>query len=70
MLYVHLCFAVSTPFLWGATIFLALKRFPNPPVPGPHSALHKKLGWLSVIDLVMTSVTGLAFYYMAFVRTA
>lgn len=69
LLYVHLCFAVSTPVLWGVTISLALKRFPNPPAPGPHSQLHKKLGWLSVIDIVMTSVTGLAFYYMAFIRT-
>ena len=69
LLYVHLFFAISTPFLWGATIYLALKRFPNPPLPGPHSSLHKKLGWLSVIDIVMTSVTGLAFYYLAFVRT-
>jgi uncharacterized membrane protein YozB (DUF420 family) len=69
LLYVHLCFAISTPVLWGATIYLALKRFPNPPMPGPHSQLHKKLGWISVIDLVMTSVTGLGFYYMAFVRT-
>lgn len=69
LLYVHLCFAISTPILWGATIYLALKRFPNPPLPGPHSELHKKLGWLSVLDLVMTSVTGLTFYYMAFVRT-
>jgi putative membrane protein len=69
LLYVHLCFAISTPVVWGATIYLALKRFPNPPMPGPHSQLHKKLGWISVIDLVMTSVTGLGFYYMAFVRT-
>ena len=69
LLYVHLCFAISTPLLWGTTIYLALKRFPNPPMPGPHSQLHKKLGWISVIDLVMTSVTGLGFYYMAFVRT-
>ena len=69
LLYVHLCFAISTPVLWGTTIVLALKRFPNPPTPGPHSQLHKKLGWLSVVDLVGTSVTGLAFYYLAFVRT-
>jgi uncharacterized membrane protein YozB (DUF420 family) len=69
LLYVHLCFAISTPLLWGTTIALALKRFPNPPQPGAHSRLHKKLGWLSVIDLVLTSVTGLAFYYMAFIRT-
>ncbi len=70
VLYVHLFFAVTTPVLWGTTIALALKRFPKPPLPGPHSSLHKTLGWLSVVDLVMTSVTGLAFYYMAFVRTS
>jgi hypothetical protein len=70
ILYVHLAFAVSTPLLWAVTIILAYKRFPNPPFPGPHSHRHKKLGWLSVIDLVMTSITGLTFYYMAFVRMA
>jgi hypothetical protein len=69
MLYVHLFFAISTPILWGVTIALALRRFPNPPRPGPHSTVHKRLGWLSVMDLVLTSVTGLVFYYLAFIRT-
>ncbi|MCA9089080.1 MAG: DUF420 domain-containing protein [Planctomycetaceae bacterium] len=64
---IHLIFAISTPFLWGTTLFLALKRFAKPPVPGTHSKLHKTLGWLSVVDLVATSVTGLWFYYVAFV---
>lgn len=68
VLWIHLVFAVSSPLLWAVTIVLALKRMPNPPVPGPHSALHKKLGWASTLDLVMTSVTGLWFYYVAFVR--
>ena len=45
----------------------ALRRFPNPPQPGPHSRLHKTLGWLSTIDITLTSVTGLVFYYFAFV---
>jgi hypothetical protein len=67
LLYVHLVFAISTPFLWIATITLALRRFPNPPHPGPHSRLHKTLGWLSTIDITLTSVTGLVFYYVAFV---
>ncbi len=69
VLYVHLFFAITTPLVWAATIFLAMKRFANPPLPGAHSSLHKKLGWLSVIDLVMTSVTGLLFYYLAFMKT-
>jgi putative membrane protein len=68
VLYVHLVFAVSTPLLWVTTIVLALKRMPSPPAPCAHSPLHRKLGWASTIDLVLTSVTGLAFYYVAFMR--
>lgn len=64
----HLIFAGSTPFLWLITIVLALRSMPNPPAPCPHSALHKKLGWASTIDLVITSVTGLFFYYTAFIN--
>ena len=40
---------------------------PNPPQPSTHSRLHKVLGWVSTLDLVLTSVTGLIFYYVAFV---
>ena len=67
VLRIHLIFAISTPFLWAATLFYALKRFPNPPLPGSHSRLHRTLGWASVVDIVMTSITGLWFYYVAFV---
>jgi hypothetical protein len=67
ILYVHLVFAISTPFLWAATIILALRRMPNPPAPCAHSRLHKTLGWLSTADITLTSVTGLAFYYAAFI---
>ena len=68
VLRIHLCFAGSTPFLWATTIFFALRRFPNPPGPSLHSRLHKVLGWASTLDLVLTSVTGLIFYYVAFVN--
>jgi hypothetical protein len=66
---VHLVFAVSTPVLWVLTTVLALRRYSNPPRPGSHSRLHKTLGWLSVADLVLTSATGLAFYYLAFITS-
>ena len=68
ILWIHLVFAVSSPVLWGVTITLALKRIPNPPAPCPHSHLHAKLGWASTLDLTLTSITGLWFYYVAFVR--
>ncbi|MEX0703095.1 MAG: DUF420 domain-containing protein [Planctomycetales bacterium] len=67
VLRVHLVFAITTPLLWGTTIALALRRFPSPPVPGPHSRLHKALAWSSTIDITLTAITGLAFYYFAFV---
>jgi putative membrane protein len=67
VLRVHLVFAVSTPVLWAVTTGLALRNYSNPARPGPHSRVHNSLGWLSVVDLVLTSVTGLAFYYFAFV---
>lgn len=67
VLWVHLVFAVSTPLLWAATIVLALRRMPAPPAPCPHSPLHRKLGWASAVDLILTSLTGMAFYYLAFI---
>lgn len=70
VLRVHLIFAISTPFLWAATIVLALRRMPSSPGPSAHSRLHKSLGWISTIDIVLTSVTGLIFYYFAFVATS
>lgn len=66
-LQIHLVFAISTPLLWAITLTWALKRMPNPPGPCDHSRVHKSLGWLSVIDLVLTAVTGLFFYYRAFI---
>ena len=68
MLLVHLVFAVSTPVLWITTLVLARRRFARPPQPSLHSRTHKTLGWLATLDLVMTSATGLGFYYLAFVR--
>jgi hypothetical protein len=67
VLYGHLVFAVTTPVVWAVTIGLALRRFDSPPRPGRHSELHKKLGWLAAIDLLLTTVTGLWFYYLAFI---
>ncbi|MCA9011513.1 MAG: DUF420 domain-containing protein [Planctomycetaceae bacterium] len=67
-LLVHLLFAITTPLLWIITITLALLRFRQPLGPTTHSGLHKILGWASTIDITLTSVTGLLFYYVAFVR--
>ncbi|TWT64167.1 DUF420 domain-containing protein [Rubinisphaera italica] len=67
ILRIHLIFAISTPILWIWTTYEALRRFPDPIKPGPYSKRHKTLAWLSTIDLVLTSITGLIFYYYAFI---
>lgn len=64
---IHLLFAVTTPVIWFTTLFLAMRRFSIPPLPGQHSKVHKILGWLSAVDITLTAVTGLVFYYIAFV---
>jgi uncharacterized membrane protein YozB (DUF420 family) len=67
-LYVHLVFAVTTVILWPVTIWLALRNFPNPPLPGPHSRVHVPLARVAALDMVLTAITGWVFYWFAFVK--
>ena len=67
-LYIHLMFAIPTPFLWIYTIIKALRNFPSDPQPNHYSPRHRFWGWLSTIAMVMTAVTGWIFYLMAFVK--
>lgn len=67
-LFVHLVFAITTVFLWPITIILALRKFPNPPLPGPHSRIHVPLARIAAIDMVLTAITGWIFYWVAFVK--
>ena len=68
-LLVHLTFAVPTLILWIVVVTLALRNFKSPPQPGPHSRLHRRLGWLAAIGMTLTAVTGWTFYWLAFVAT-
>ena len=64
---IHLVFAVTTFGLWVWTVWEAVARFPVPPRPAAHGARHRRLGRLAALDLVATAITGLAFYWLAFV---
>ena len=64
---VHLVFAVSTLVLLAWVVWEAMARFPSPPTPAAHGARHRFMARLAALDLVLTAVTGLAFYWLAFV---
>jgi putative membrane protein len=64
---IHLVFAVSTFVLLVWVLWEAVARFPTPPVPGVHGPRHRRMARLAAIDLVLTAVTGIVFYWLAFV---
>ena len=65
---IHLVFAVSTLVLWVWVLVEALGRFPTPPAPDTHGARHRFMARLAAADLVLTTITGGTFYWLAFVR--
>lgn len=66
-LLVHLAFAVPTALVWIWVIVAALRRFPSPPAPSPHSKSHRRWGWVAAVGMTMTGLTGILFYWLAFV---
>lgn len=63
---VHLVFAVTTTLVWIWVIARALLRFEKPPAPGPHSASHRRWGWIAAWDMALTAITGWIYYVLAF----
>ncbi len=66
-LVIHLMFALPALVLWFLTIFLAVKKFPQPVAPGAYSRSHKKLARWAAFAMYGTAVTGWLFYWLAFV---
>jgi putative membrane protein len=64
---IHLVFATSTFALWLMVIVAALRNFNSPPSPNEHSRFHKRWGTIAAADMVLTTLTGWAFYWLAFI---
>jgi len=64
---IHLVFATTTFVLWVWVVWEAVARFPSPPAPGRHGRRHRLMGRLAALDLVLTAITGIGFYWLAFV---
>jgi hypothetical protein len=63
---VHLIFAVPTPLLWLATLFLGVRWFGWDATPNRHGVRHRRLGWVSAAAMAMTTLTAWVFYWVAF----
>jgi len=66
-LLIHLFFAIPTALLWIYVIVNAIRKFPNPPLPGEYSSHHRFWARLAAFEMVMTAVTGWVFYTLAFI---
>ena len=66
VLWIHLAFAIPTPFVWAFVLFGAVRNF-NVAEPGEYSRFHRRWGWIASVFMLLTTVTGWGFYYLAFV---
>lgn len=67
LLWLHLCFAIPTPFIWGWVIYRALQKFPQVRPTADYAARHRLWGRFATVSMLMTAVTGWVFYWTAFV---
>lgn len=65
-IYLHTFFAITTVVLWAVLIFASLRRFPQPPEPGPFSATHRRWGRIGMVWMLLTGVTSLPVYVLGF----
>lgn len=68
-LYVHLCFAIPTPLVWIAVIWMALRKFKDGFDQGRDNRWHRISGRFAAGMMLMTAITGWGFYYVAFVAS-
>lgn len=66
-LWIHLMFAIPTPFVWAGVIWFGLSRFGESFQVGKFNQSHRVWGRIAAGLMVMTALTGWVFYYLAFV---
>ena len=62
---VHLVFAIPTPFVWMFVIWKALTSIRW--VDENYRKEHRFWGWIATFFMVLTTITGWCFYWLAFV---
>ncbi|MBK9260325.1 MAG: DUF420 domain-containing protein [Polyangiaceae bacterium] len=63
---VHVLLSILTTISWIVLITLSLRRFPNPPIPGPFSRAHRFWGKFGMLTMALTGITGIELYVIGF----
>ncbi len=66
-LWIHLVFAIPSPFVWAYVIVMGLRKFKTGFNQGAYNRSHRILGRIAAAFMFMTAITGWIFYYVAFV---
>ena len=66
-LWIHLAFAIPTPFIWIFLIGVSIYRFDQKFGPANFRTFHRWMGRLAVAMMFATAITGWFFYWLAFV---
>ena len=70
-LYGHVLISVSAAGAWLVQVLLALRQFDkNYEISVKNRISHIRRGWLTVVLMILTTVTGWIFYVMAFIATS
>lgn len=66
-LYIHIFFSVTAIITWTMLIWNGYRNFPKPlKAPGENGAYHRKLGRIGAMAMILTTVTGMIFYWLAY----
>lgn len=66
-LMLHVCFAIPFVLMWFSTLYGALKNFKKSAMSPKYSMMHKRMGTGSLLAFLGTAVSGVLFYWLAFV---
>ncbi len=65
--WIHMVIVSVTSTAWLLIVPLSFWKFDRPPEPNSFSAVHRKLGWVGLIGMTLTVITGAELYVLAFV---
>jgi putative membrane protein len=67
IIYGHTLVAIGSVLVWVPLIFISLRRFGNPPVPGAFSATHRFWGRTGMLLMMASGLSALPLYYLGFI---